>query len=74
MGGSLIEHLPLAQGVIPSPGIESHLGFPAGSLLLPLPVSAFLSVSLMNKINKILKQTNKQTVWTKKEKALRVNL
>ena len=41
-GGSVVEHLPLAQGVTPGgPGIESHVGLPAGSLLL--------SVSLMNK-------------------------
>ena len=31
------------------PGIESHIGLPAWSLLLPLPVSLPLSVSLMNK-------------------------
>ena len=34
-----------------SPGIESHVGLPAWSLLLPLPMSLplYLSVSLMNK-------------------------
>ena len=31
------------------PGIESHVRLPAGSLLLPLPVSLPLSVSLINK-------------------------
>ena len=31
------------------PGIESHIGLPTGGLLLPLPVSLPLSVSLMNK-------------------------
>ena len=31
------------------PGTQSHLGFPAGSLILPLPVSLPLCVSLMNR-------------------------
>ena len=44
LGGSAVDGLPLAQG----PGIESHIGVPAGSLLLPLPVSLPLSVSFMN--------------------------
>ena len=30
------------------PGMESHIGLPTGSLLLPLPMSLPLSVSLMN--------------------------
>ena len=43
------ERLPLAQGVIPGPGIESHIELPAGSLLFPsVYVSASLSVSLLN--------------------------
>ena len=37
------------------PGIEFHIGLPAGSLLLPLPVSLPLSGSLMNKIKSFLK-------------------
>ena len=45
LGGSVVEPLPLARGVIPGPGIESHIKLPVGSLLLPLP----LSVSLINK-------------------------
>ena len=49
LGGSVFEHLPLAQGMIPGSGIESHIGLPAWSLLLPLPVSLPLSVPLMNK-------------------------
>ena len=49
LGGSAVEHLPLAQGVIPDPGIGSHIGLPAWSLLLSLPVSLPLSLSLMNK-------------------------
>ena len=48
-GGSAVEHLPSAQGVTPDPGIESCFGSPAGSLLLPLPVSASLYVALGNK-------------------------
>ena len=55
-GGVLIRELqkgtwclPLAQGTIPGPGIESHVGLPAWSLLLPLPVSMPLSVPFMNK-------------------------
>ena len=35
--GSAVEGLPLAQGVIPGPGIESHIKIPARNLLLPLP-------------------------------------
>ena len=51
LGDSVVAHLPLAQAVIPCHyGIESHVGLPTGSLLLPLPVSLPLSVSsLMNK-------------------------
>ena len=37
-GGSVVENLPLAQGVI----LESHIG----SLLLPLPMSLPLSLSV----------------------------
>ena len=47
LGDSVVEHLPLAQGVILGswdPGIESHIGLPTGTLLLPLPVSLPLSV------------------------------
>ena len=43
--GSVVEHLPLTQGMIPGSGIKSH----TGSLFLSLPVSLSLSVSLMNK-------------------------
>ena len=38
------------------PGIESHLGLPAWSLLLPLPVSLPLLLSVFQWINKILKK------------------
>ena len=56
LGGSAVESLPLAQGVILKswdevPG-SSPISLPAKSLLLPLPVSlpsASLCVSLMNK-------------------------
>ena len=46
MGGSAVEHLPLAQGMIPGPEIESRIGLPARSLLLPLPMSLLLSLCL----------------------------
>ena len=49
LGGSAVECLPSAQGVIPGSCDESLIGLPAGSLLLPLPVSLPLSVSLMSK-------------------------
>ena len=45
LGGSVVELLPLARGMISGSRIESHIGLPLGSLLLPLPVP----VSLMNK-------------------------
>ena len=48
LGGSAVKLLPLAQAVILGSGIESHIGFLAGSLPLPLPMSLPLSVSLMN--------------------------
>ena len=37
---------PVAQGMIWRPWIESHVGLSAWSLLLPLPVSLPLSLSL----------------------------
>ena len=40
---------PLAQDVILETQIESRIGLPAWSLLLPLPVSLHLSLSLINK-------------------------
>ena len=43
IGGSAVERLPLAQGVILGPGIMSGIGLLARSLLLSLPRS------LMNK-------------------------
>ena len=49
LGGSAVEPLPLAQGMIPGSRIQSHIGLPAWSLLLPLPMSLPLSPSLMNK-------------------------
>ena len=49
LGGSVAGHLPLAQGMIPGSGIESHIQLPEGGLLLPLPMSLPLRVSLMNK-------------------------
>ena len=46
LGDSAVEPLPVAQSVIPGFGIESHIGLPAWSLLLPLPVSLLLSLCL----------------------------
>ena len=40
------QRLPSPQGTILGSGIKSHIGLPAGSLLLPLPVSLLLSLSL----------------------------
>ena len=54
LGGSGVQRLPLAQGVILGSGIKSHMGGTAGSLLLPLPMflSLSLCVYLMNKYTK----------------------
>ena len=46
LSGSTVEHMPSAQSVIPGPKIESHIGVPARSLLLPLSISLPLSVCL----------------------------
>ena len=46
LGGSVVEHLPLAQGWSQGPRIKSRIGLPTGSLLLPLPMSLPLSVCL----------------------------
>ena len=48
LDGSAVEHLPLAQVPISGSGIKSHIQLPAWSLLLPLPLSASLSVSHRN--------------------------
>ena len=58
LGGSMVERLPLAQGVILGSGIESFISILAGSLLLPLPMSLPLSVCL-SWINKIFKRKDK---------------
>ena len=51
LSGSVVEHLLLAQGMIPGSGIESSIGLLVGSLLLPL--SMFLPLSLcLSRINK----------------------
>ena len=50
LDGSVVECLPLAQVMIPGVlGSRLCIGLPAWSLLLPLPKSLPLSVSLMNK-------------------------
>ena len=50
LGGSAVEGLCLTLGMIPGSGIESHIQFFVGSLLLPLPMSLPLSlfVSFIN--------------------------
>ena len=61
MGGSVIEHLPLAQVMIPWFQVESCIGLPVGSLLLPLPVSLPLCICVcvcVPRINKILKKNH----------------
>ena len=46
LGGSVVKHLPLAQGVIPSPGGKSYIKLPVRRLLLPLSMTLLLSVCL----------------------------
>ena len=46
LGDSAVECLSLAQGMILGPGMESLIGLPMGSLLLPLPMTLPLSVCL----------------------------
>ena len=43
MGGSVVERLPSAQDMILESRIESHIGLPVRSLLLPLPMFLCLS-------------------------------
>ena len=54
-GGSVVEHLPLAQVMILGPGIESHIRLPEGTLLLLLPLSLPLCVCV-SQIHNILKK------------------
>ena len=49
LGGSAVEHLSMAQGVILGSWDESRVGLPAGACLPSACVSASLSVSLMSK-------------------------
>ena len=46
LGGSVVEHLPLAQVMVPGSWDRVLQRVPAGSLLLPLPVSLPLSLCL----------------------------
>ena len=46
LGGSAVERLPLTQVVILGSGIKSYIRLPAGSLLLPLPMSLLLSLCI----------------------------
>ena len=60
MGGSAVEHLPLAQGMILEPQDRVPRQAPgAWSLLLPLPVSLPLSLSVYDyhKLKKKKKKT-----------------
>ena len=52
MGGSVVEHLLSPQDVILGLGIESCIGLPVRSLLLPLSMSLPLSLSVCVCINK----------------------
>ena len=61
LGGSVVERMPLAQGVIPGSRIESHIGLPVRSLLLSLPVSLPLSLCLSWINNLFLKKVSKST-------------
>ena len=61
LGGSVAEHPPSAQVIDPGVlGLE--MGLPRGSLLLPLPRSLPLCVSLMNKLIKSLKHMGDETI------------
>ena len=55
--GSVVERLPLAQGMIPGLGIESHIGGLQGACFF-LCLCLCLSLSLMNK--QILKKKKKE--------------
>ena len=46
LGGSVVEHLPLAEVVILGPGIKSHIGLPRREPASPLPVALPLCVCL----------------------------
>ena len=66
LGGSVVEHLPLAQVISRGPGMESRIGLPAGSLFLPLSMYLPLSVCFSGINNKILKKNklhNGEWVW-----------
>ena len=44
LGGSVVERLPSAEGVIPGSRIDSYSGLSVRGLLLPLPMSLCLSL------------------------------
>ena len=46
LGGSVVEHLPSAQGMIPGSWNRVPYWAPSGSLLIPLPMSLPLSLCL----------------------------
>ena len=49
LGGLVVEHLPLAQGVILGLVMECCIGLPVKSLLIPLPMSLSLSLSISHR-------------------------
>ena len=61
LGGSAVKRLLLAHGVIPGPGMESHIGLPVRNLFIPLSVSLPLCVYLINTFFFLKKQTNRKT-------------
>ena len=46
LGGSVAEHLPLAQGIITGSGIQYRIWLLSGSLLLPMSLAVSLCVCL----------------------------
>ena len=46
LGGSVVDHLPLAQDMIPDSQDQYSIRLPTGSPLLPLPMSLPLSPSI----------------------------
>ena len=60
LGGSVVECLQL-RAWSRGPGIKSHIGFPPGILLLPLPMSLPLSVCLSHLNRQNLKKKKKKS-------------
>ena len=60
LGGSVVEHLPLAQGMILGSWDQVPQRAPMRNLVLPLPMSLPLCVSLMNEYIKSLKKKKRK--------------